>query len=94
MYKVTKSHMVHLKKEKKFCHDCASDGTLERRTKKLKLIVSENLVSNEGLIESLVILLVDNGVVGFGHRKNLLNPNFRFISVAIDDDIVVQNFAY
>ena len=98
MYSASKQHLITLTNENKFCHECASDGTLEKRMKHRYLSFGENLVPNEGVIKSLVILLLDNGTPNFGHRKTLLsigpNRKWSFISVAINDKIIVQNFAH
>jgi len=98
MYEVSKSHLNVLKTEDKLCHECASDGTLDKRMRHLYLSFGENLVSNEGVVKSLVKLLLDADDINRGHRKTLLSVGkdrkWRFVSVAISNEIVVQNFGY
>ena len=43
---------------------------------------NENLVAGgEGVKESLMILLVDSGIPGYGHRKTLLEPKWDYVGV-------------
>lgn len=99
MYVITKSHMGYLTSVNKCGHYGPNGQTLDDRMKALKLTVGENCASNEGVIKTIVLLLVDAGCDTFkegyfGHRKALLNPKYKFISVAIGNTYVVQNFAY
>jgi len=87
---VTKNHLKILNLEDKFCVECASDGTLDNRFKHLKIkYVGENLITSGEPIDVLLFSLLFES-----NRKTLLHPKWRFISVAMDDDILIQDFAY
>jgi hypothetical protein len=88
---ITKSHLKRLRIEDKFCVECASDSTLNYRFKHLKIkYVGENLITSTEPIESIVFLLIMNSDT----RERLLYRKWRYISVAIDEDISIQDFAY
>jgi len=99
MYVITKTHMEYLTSVNKIGHYGPNGQTLGDRMKPLKLTVGENCASNEGIVKTIVLLLVDAGCDTFkegyfGHREALLNPKYKFVSVAINNIYVVQNFAY
>lgn len=52
--------------------------------------VSENVTNkcNNPLLQ----LMIDYGVSNVGHRKNILDPNVKYISIFINNHCVVQNF--
>lgn len=61
---------------------------------------SENLVGGpKSVRESVMVLLVDSGIPGRGHRKNILNPAWRYIAcyevgnIGEMPNCWVQNFA-
>lgn len=42
---------------------------------------NENLIGgSENVRESLMLLLVDAGVQGYGHRRNILNPTWKYVA--------------
>ena len=89
MYIVTKSHGEYLTCISKIGHyDKNCDGSSVR----FKNIgnVSENVANNGG--NPLLALMIDYGVSNSGHRKNLLDPNVKYISVFINNHCTVQNF--
>ena len=99
LYNVSVKHLKVLKRENKFCHECASDGTIDERMKHLFYFgVGENIATNTGVINSILTLLLDISIHDRGHRKTLLSigekRKWTFVSVAISDGLVVQNFAY
>lgn len=89
MYDITKEHGEYLTSVNKIGHyDKNGDGCHVR----FKGIgnVSEN-VANSGN-DPLLSLMIDYGVSNKGHRKNLLDPSVKYISVFINEHCVVQNF--
>ena len=89
MYVITKGHGEYLTSVNKIGHyDKNGDGCSVR----FKGVgpVSEN-VANSGS-NPLLVLMIDYGVSNKGHRKNLLNPDIKYVSVFINEHCVVQNF--
>lgn len=86
LYKSCREHANYLKRTKKFEHS--------------KTTNAENIqYGNESARFAIIDLLIDHGVADRGHRKNLLNPNFRYVGVfyvaKVDDDylhLFVQQF--
>ena len=95
MYKVTKSHGKFLDSIKTMQHQDKDGGLANNRMDKLGFtLVTENLVVDNGRINSaLIVLLVDARIDGRGHRKNLLDPRVKFVSVFTNGTVWVQNFA-
>ncbi|MBN2776210.1 MAG: hypothetical protein JXR36_01120 [Bacteroidales bacterium] len=86
LYKSCQQHANYLKRTKKFEHS--------------KTTNAENIqYGNESARFAVIDLLIDHGVADRGHRKNLLNPIFRYFGVyyieKVDDDylhLFVQQF--
>ena len=91
MSDITKTHLKCLNNERKVCKECASDGKLVDRFKHLKIsYINENIVPNIGAIESIVFLLfTDSDAIGI-----ILDPDWKFVSIASDDELIIQDFAY
>lgn len=95
MYLVTKAHGEYLLANNSDSHYDENGTLAPERMKDLNVTnVTENIVNDNGMITpTVVLLLVDAGIKGFGHRNNILNPDSRFISVYTNGDTWVQNFA-
>lgn len=86
LYNSCKQHANYLRRTKKFEHS--------------KTTNAENIqYGNESARYAVIDLLIDHGVADRGHRKNLLNPIFRYFGVyyveKVDDDylhLFVQQF--
>jgi hypothetical protein len=87
MYPITITHGKYVEKTGKIGH-YGPNGT--KPLDRFGYDVGENLTNggNRGLIS----LMVDAGVYTRGHRKNILNRNYKEISIYISDFVVVQNF--
>jgi uncharacterized protein YkwD len=61
-------------------------GSFEKRLKKYSdKATGENCdYGSDDPLEILMNLLIDDGIVGVGHRKNLLAPRFKWIGIAIE----------
>ncbi len=82
LYKASVKHGKDVQKQSRITHQ-GSDGTqpFDRIQKYASSMVdgSENLVSGAtDFRDGLIVLLVDSGVPGKGHRVNLLNPKWQF----------------
>lgn len=89
MYSITKNHGEYLTSINKIGHyDKNGDGCSVR----FKDVgnVSENVANNGGNV--LLAFMIDYGVSNKGHRKNILDPRAKYISVFINEYCVVQNF--
>lgn len=80
-------HAVSMGKVGKMGHNSPDGGNLQKRLKHLKSaysIFAENCHygCEEGL-EAVIDLLIDENVVGEGHRKNILHKNLKYVGVAI-----------
>jgi uncharacterized protein YkwD len=95
MYLVTKAHGEYLKTKNISSHTGANGELAPSRMSNINVNnVTENIVTDNGTISpTILVLLVDAGIDGRGHRNNLLNPNSKFISVYTNGDVWVQNFA-
>lgn len=97
MYLVTKSHGLYLEDNNKLTHVGENNSSVSDRFKNTGIKnLTENLI-NVGIRRNsfkplIVQFLVDAGVENRGHRKNLLNPESKFVSVYIGKKICVQNF--
>lgn len=89
MYTITKSHGEYLTSVGKIGH-YGENG--EKPYVRFKNVgnVSENVTNkcNNPLLQ----LMIDYGVSNVGHRKNILDPNVKYISIFINNHCVVQNF--
>lgn len=95
MYLVTKAHGEYLKTKNYSSHIGPNGELAPVRMSRVNVNnVTENIITDNGtIIPSLLVLLVDAGIDGRGHRNNLLNPNSKFISVYTNGNVWVQNFA-
>jgi len=99
---ITDSHGKYLDSVKQTGHYGLNGQTLEDRFKYFRLRnISENICNTGTFTYStkdfkpiLVCLLVDSGIEDRGHRKNLLNPESKFIGIYTSKRICIQNFAY
>lgn len=96
----SKNHAIDLARHQQFSHS-SSDGTsFSSRMKKAGISVpcSENIFNGgESALDAVITLLIDEGVPGYGHRRNLLNKKARLIGVAFvpynsGSFILVQDF--
>lgn len=83
LFDEAKSHAVKFGKSGKIGHDNFAD-----RMKSIKGqfgdLVAENCdYGNSNALDIVISLLIDEGDSNFGHRKNILDPNFKFIGVSI-----------
>ena len=98
MYMITKAHGEYLTNNNKFSHRGENNSTLSDRFNNINVEdLSEN-ITNVGFRRStfkplIIQLLIDSGIENRSHRKNLLDPNDKFISIYIGKKIYVQNFA-
>lgn len=87
--KVARMHAKDMGKTGSIGHS-SSDGTSfsERVRKKSKAggMIAENCdYGNQTAIDSVIGLLIDDGIESLGHRKNILEPKFQWIGIAIED---------
>ncbi|MDH7462580.1 CAP domain-containing protein [Chitinophagaceae bacterium 26-R-25] len=96
----SKNHATDLARHQQFSHT-SSDGTsFSRRMAKagISISCSENIFNGgESALDAVITLLIDEGVPGYGHRRNLLNKKARLIGVAFvpynsGSFILVQDF--
>jgi uncharacterized protein YkwD len=67
----------------------SSDGTIfsERLREKAKAggMIAENCdYGNEEPLDIVMALLIDDGIKSLGHRKNILNPLYHWVGIAIE----------
>jgi Cysteine-rich secretory protein family len=82
-------------------HHSTNGNTFEQRMRAagVNTCSAQNLIlGSEDPLESIILLLIDNGVPGLGHRANLLNKSLVYMgtSVLIYNDnwvIMVQDFS-
>jgi uncharacterized protein YkwD len=67
-------------------HSSPKLGSFEKRLKKYSnKAVGENCdYGSDDPLEILMNLLIDDGIPGVGHRKNLLSPRYRWIGIGIE----------
>lgn len=87
--KVARMHAKDMGKTGSIGHS-SSDGTSfsERVRKQSKAggMIAENCdYGNQTAIDSVIGLLIDDGIESLGHRKNILEPKFQWIGIAIED---------
>jgi len=66
-------------------HSSSSGASFQQRMEAAGLTscVSENIYEGKlNALETVIFLLIDNGVKSLGHRKNILDPNARFIGIS------------
>lgn len=87
--KIARMHAVDMGKSGKVGHT-SSDGTpfsdRLRNKAKAKGTIAENCdYGNEEPLDIVMSLLIDDGIKSLGHRKNILEPSFNWIGIAIED---------
>lgn len=96
----SKNHATDLARHQQFSHN-SSDGTsFPQRMAKAGIPIScaENIYNGDGAaLNAVITLLIDEGVAGLGHRRNILNKNTRLIGLAFipynsGSFIMVQDF--
>ena len=95
MYKITLSHGQYLKKTNKTGHYGPNGQTLKDRFKNFNS--SKKFSENCGT--GLINLMVDAGVDGYGHRYNILDRGWNYVSIYYikdhptwGNDYMIQNF--
>jgi len=66
-------------------HSSSSGASFQQRMEAAGIAncVSENIYEGRlNALETVIFLLIDNGVKSLGHRKNILDPDARFVGVA------------
>lgn len=66
-------------------HSSSSGTSFQKRMEKAGLLncVSENIYEGkQNAIETVILLLIDNGVRNLGHRKNILDSTARYVGVS------------
>jgi uncharacterized protein YkwD len=86
--KVARMHAKDMGKTGSIGHS-SSDGTpfSQRVRKKAKAagMIAENCdYGNQTALDSVIGLLIDDGIESLGHRKNILEPKFQWIGIAIE----------
>lgn len=65
--------------------DGTSFDTRLRKNAKAAGLIGENCdYGDEAALDIVMHLLIDDGVESVGHRKNILEPNFKFIGIGIE----------
>jgi uncharacterized protein YkwD len=86
--KISKAHAIDLGSKGKVGHN-SSDGTtfdkrLRQKTKAGGAIGENCDYGNEKPIDIVMSLLIDDGIESLGHRKNILEPRFKWVGIAIE----------
>jgi uncharacterized protein YkwD len=96
----SRNHATDLARHHLFSHN-SSDGTsFPRRMAKAGIPApcAENIYNGgDAALDAVITLLIDEGVAGYGHRRNILNKNARLIGVSFvpyggGSYILVQDF--
>ncbi len=86
--KISKAHALDLGSKGKVGHNSSDGSTFDKRLRqkaKAGGAIGENCdYGNERPIDIVMSLLIDDGIESLGHRKNILEPRFRLIGVAIE----------
>tara|TARA_Y100000389_G_C17423628_1_gene498235 strand:- start:996 stop:1658 length:663 start_codon:yes stop_codon:yes gene_type:complete len=99
---ITDNHGKYLDSTNTSGHYGPNKETLNDRFNNLNLkIISENVCSVGSFVYKrknvkpiIITLLVDAGIDNRGHRKNILDPKIKLISVYMSKKTCVQNFAF
>ncbi len=86
---VAKMHALDMGRLGEVGHS-SSDGTsfAERVRNKAKAggMIAENCdYGHETALDIVMALLIDDGIESLGHRKNILEPKFQWVGIAIED---------
>ncbi len=86
--KVSKAHAVDMGSKGKVGHNSSDGTTFDKRLRqraKAGGAIGENCdYGNEKPIDIVMSLLIDDGIESLGHRKNILEPRFKWIGIAIE----------
>jgi uncharacterized protein YkwD len=85
--KLARGHAVDMGEHGKIGHSSSNGTSFERRVrKKIKTgMIGENCdYGNTEPLEIVMALLIDDGIASLGHRKNILQPNYRWVGIAIE----------
>lgn len=102
LYEVAKLHTSDLSRNsKRISHQSTNGTSFSDRMKKGNILTcsSENIsLGSSDPIVSLLLLYLDIGLPNLGHRKNLMNPNYRNIGVSVVrlknyQSLIVQDFS-
>ncbi|MBL7870711.1 MAG: CAP domain-containing protein [Cyclobacteriaceae bacterium] len=85
---VAKMHALDMGRLGKIGHS-SSDGTsfADRIRKKAKAggMIAENCdYGNDTALDIVMALLIDDGIESLGHRKNILEPKYQWVGIAIE----------
>ena len=89
-------------KQKGISHSSSDGRNFQQRMKDAGVTncAGENILEgNEDALKAVIMLLIDQGVPGLGHRKSLLNPSFDLMGCCIipkkknENHIMVQLFS-
>ncbi len=85
---VARSHALDMGKAGSVGHT-SSDGTpfnvRIRNKAKAKGMIAENCeYGHETALDIVMALLIDDGIESLGHRKNILEPKYRWVGIAIE----------
>lgn len=104
LYDAAKNHGIYMRKSGNFDHTGKGGSSPWDRIldgKNGLKDAGENLVGGPASVrESVLILLIDTGIEGFGHRKTLLNPSWKYVACYEAGNVGgmpyswVQNFAF
>lgn len=86
LYRAAKDHMEDQSNTGRTGHNGSDGSSPSQRMKRYgewKKTAGENVAYGNDIARRVVIsLLVDDGVPSRGHRKNIMNPEFRYVGVA------------
>jgi uncharacterized protein YkwD len=85
--KLARGHALDMGRKGQLGHNSSNGTTFAQRVRqKVKSgLIAENCdYGNEEPLDIVMSLLIDDGIQGVGHRKNLLNPKLRFIGIGIE----------
>lgn len=93
--RASRDHLADLQKSGSFSHLGSNGSSPQERLKKYmagNFTSSENLVGRNGNAREIVLMMVlDDGVSNRIHRKNLLDPRFKFAGVSNGHNIKKMN---
>jgi uncharacterized protein YkwD len=86
--KISKAHAIDMGSKGKVGHNSSDGTTFDKRLRtkaKAGGAIGENCdYGNEKPIDIVMSLLIDDGIESLGHRKNILEPRFKWIGIAIE----------
>jgi uncharacterized protein YkwD len=85
--KIAEGHAMDMGKKSKTGHVSSNGTTFEKRLReKIKFgLIGENCSYGYATpLDIVLTLLIDDGIKSLGHRKNILNPKFHWVGIAIE----------